>query len=133
MMPYIIKKQEKQEKQEEQSNYQIWFSHKYKLSLEYALKLLKNLKDGYEDFLLRRALHLPNDPLRLPLHIACCVNKHQNIYEDIKCFENMILTLEMSTAETERLICLEEFKKELSGILVEKELNSILFELFLIC
>ena len=128
MMPYIIKKQEKQE---EQSNYQIWFSHKYKLSLEYALKLLKNLKDGYEDFLLRRALHLPNDPLRLPLHTACCVNKHHNnIKEDIECFKNMISTLEKSTTELKRLIYLEEFEKKLNSIFVEKALNKILFELY---
>jgi hypothetical protein len=115
-------------------NHTIVFSTKYKLSLDLALELLGQLKVNREEFLDRHYLQLPTDPLRLPLHIACCVNKHHNnINEDNECFENMISTLEKSTTELKRLIYLEEFKQEFSGILVEKELIRILFELYFIC
>jgi hypothetical protein len=93
-------------------NQTIVFSTKYKLRLVPALELLRQLKVNEEDFLFRRVLQLPTDPLRLPLHTACCVNKHHNnINEDIECFENMISTLEKSTTELKRLIYLEEFKQ----------------------
>lgn len=121
-MSYSILKQ--------QNQIMIKFSSTYCLSFEDALKLLERFKRIHGDVSRYWTLESSGSPLNLPLHEVCCLNKHENIEKANECFENMILTLEMSTTETERLICLEEFKEELSGILVEKELIRFLFQLY---